>query len=168
MGYRQKWERANGPIPFGHEIHHRDGNRRNHALSNLELVSPAEHIDRHRALGSLSSPARLAHLDKVRPKAAAWHASPEGRAWHREHGVKTWTARVPVQRECIRCGRPFMSVTHRENDRYCSNACKAAWRRLSGIDDESRTCAKCGRTFTANRYSKTFLCSRQCGGRPRR
>ena len=41
------WEAANGPLPDGHAICFRDGNRQNRALENLELVSRAELMRRN-------------------------------------------------------------------------------------------------------------------------
>lgn len=41
-------EQQYGPIPQGMCIHHKDGNKRNDAIENLELVSKAEHLDLHR------------------------------------------------------------------------------------------------------------------------
>jgi hypothetical protein len=41
------WKDANGPIPAGHQIHHKDGNPLNNALDNLECLSPLEHKARH-------------------------------------------------------------------------------------------------------------------------
>jgi hypothetical protein len=37
------WEQAYGPIPDGYQIHHRDGDKRNNDLANLQLVTPTEH-----------------------------------------------------------------------------------------------------------------------------
>lgn len=37
------WECHFGPIPHGHHIHHRDENKANNAIENLQLVTPAEH-----------------------------------------------------------------------------------------------------------------------------
>ena len=37
------WERANGPIPLGMCVHHRDGDRLNNAIENLELVDALTH-----------------------------------------------------------------------------------------------------------------------------
>jgi len=45
--HRLVWERAHGPIPKGMEIHHKDGNRSNNALTNLQLVTPQEHARIH-------------------------------------------------------------------------------------------------------------------------
>lgn len=43
------WEAANGRIAEGWVVHHRDGDALNDALENLEAVSRADHLRRHRA-----------------------------------------------------------------------------------------------------------------------
>lgn len=45
--HRLVWEEANGPIPPGHAIAFRDGNKRNIDLDNLELISNAEKMRRN-------------------------------------------------------------------------------------------------------------------------
>lgn len=44
--HRLIWEQANGPIPEGYRIWWKDGDRLNCSLSNLEMLSGAEHIAR--------------------------------------------------------------------------------------------------------------------------
>lgn len=41
------WELFNGPVPKGYQIHHKDHNKLNDALSNLELLTEFEHKSRH-------------------------------------------------------------------------------------------------------------------------
>lgn len=45
---RQKWQRKNGPIPKGMELHHKDFNPFNRDLNNLILVSKKKHKRIHR------------------------------------------------------------------------------------------------------------------------
>ncbi len=45
--HRRVWADAHGAIPKGSVIHHRDGDRLNNALDNLELVSRAQHCKHH-------------------------------------------------------------------------------------------------------------------------
>ena len=49
--HRKIWERAYGKIPKGLEINHKDGNKLNNDLNNLELVTHQENaIHAHRVL----------------------------------------------------------------------------------------------------------------------
>lgn len=41
------WERANGKIPPNFDIHHKDGNKLNYSLDNLELLSKSDHKRLH-------------------------------------------------------------------------------------------------------------------------
>ena len=47
--HRLVWETFVGEIPKGYIIHHKDGNRQNNCLSNLQLVTSKEHHDIHLA-----------------------------------------------------------------------------------------------------------------------
>lgn len=45
--HRYVWEKVNGPIPDGYQIHHKDHDRTNFRIDNLELVETREHHRRH-------------------------------------------------------------------------------------------------------------------------
>jgi len=85
--HQEVWKHHFGPIPKGYHVHHRNEDLTDNRPENLELVSAERHLrDHQRELTAFGrSPAGRAHLDRIRPLAAAWHRSPEGRAWHREH-----------------------------------------------------------------------------------
>lgn len=51
MSYRSIWEKQNGKISEGYEIHHIDGNHFNNSLSNLKCVSIQEHYSIHMQQG---------------------------------------------------------------------------------------------------------------------
>ncbi|WP_366129747.1 HNH endonuclease signature motif containing protein [uncultured Roseovarius sp.] len=45
--HRHVWECAHGPIPGGYQIHHRDGDRTNNKIRNLEALLPQDHKREH-------------------------------------------------------------------------------------------------------------------------
>lgn len=156
--HREIWRDHNGEIPEGHHIHHKDGDPSNNDIENLECVSPKEHARRHPEIGGVQSEE---HFKKMLKAAKGWHKSDEGSEWHRQHAKEIWEDREPKTKECEQCGTEF---EYFNNARFCSNACKAKWRRESGKDDEVRECIICGSEFTANKYNDTKTCSRECAG----
>lgn len=38
-----EWERHNGPVPDGFQVHHKDENKQNNAIENLELLDATSH-----------------------------------------------------------------------------------------------------------------------------
>src|SRR4051812_4898466 len=161
--HQETWEAAHGPIPEGHDIHHRDNNPLNNTLENLECLTEAEHAAYHALnLSDAERERRRKQADTMRPLAAEWHGTEEGIAWHRENGKACWENREPTTHTCEHCGKSYESLSRRESNRFCSNACKSAARRASGVDDETRSCARCGVAFTCNHYSKIRFCSRSC------
>lgn len=50
--HRLVWVHNNGPIPKGVEVNHKDGDKTNNRLDNLELVTHAKNIEHsYRVLG---------------------------------------------------------------------------------------------------------------------
>lgn len=152
--HRMVWQHYNGAIPEGFHIHHIDGDRSNNQIENLELVTAKQHIgERHKHKRPVPKEAHDA--------AAKWHGSPEGHEWHKQQYQKIKDKilrRVPLV--CTQCGQNFESTP---GSKFCSNNCKAAWRRMSGVDDVTRPCSVCGRPFTRNKYYKIKTCSARCG-----
>lgn len=155
-----------GEPPPGWHVHHADHDHLNNDPSNLVALDAAAHQEHHAAeRRGVCTPAQAAALEAARVAAAAWHRSPEGRAWHAEHSRDLWTRREPVVHLCERCGAAYDTTAIHGANRFCSNRCKSAARRASGVDDEDRTCPECAGVFRVNRYSKARACSRACAGR---
>lgn len=169
--HQEIWKDANGPIPAGYEIHHKDHNPLNNDLSNLELISAVDHHAHHDAGYTAEELRRKRQqAEHARKAARQWHTSEEARAWHSEMGKMSAAARYPVKRTCEYCGQEFetdniTALRSRIAARYCSNNCKSAARYHSGVDDEQRICLHCGQAFTVNRYLRVRFCSRSCGRR---
>lgn len=158
--HRAIWAAEYGPIPVGHHIHHADGNASNNAIDNMECVTPKQHAAEHwtaeRAAAAVAVLVRVNHLAK------AWHRSPEGREWHREHARAVAENRVAVGHVCVVCAKQFRSVG---DATICSGKCFASQRRDSGVDDVELRCPECGRVFRRNKYAKPGCCSRSCAAR---
>lgn len=154
--HREVWKHHNGEIPDGHLIHHKDADPTNNDPDNLELVTPAEHVERHPEMGL--KPEQIA---KGVEAAKEWHRTDEGREWHRQHAKYVWESADAKVKECEQCGDEFEYYT---SARFCSDACKSQARRSRGDDDEERICTICRQPFTINKYKSTSTCSRRCGG----
>ena len=162
--HREVWAETHGPVPEGFEVHHRDHDRSNNSLGNLELLEGTEHARLH--ANNLENRRRaLEQLPAARELAKEWHQSEEGRAWHKEHYSKMSDAlHAREERTCEECGTLFLGLVGKpERNRFCSNKCKTKWRYKSGVDNEERTCQVCGKAFMINKYWATKTCSRSCG-----
>lgn len=163
------WEAASGEeVPSGYDVHHRDRDTFNNDPSNLECLSAEEHRAIPRPLKDPEKQSQ--HLAEIRPLAAEWHRSDEGRAWHSEHGKEAMASRSQLDFICAGCGQSFQSI--QAFARYCSNPC---WQRhnYSRIKSKKptvdRVCIICNRPFVAvisfypEKTAKT--CSRSCRGK---
>lgn len=164
--HRYVYETCHGLIPDGFEVHHRDTDKSNNEPENLHILIGQQHRALHGELIK-DDPEAMERIrknlsEKAQPKACIWHGSEVGRQWHREHYDKMKDQMYRrVEKVCDYCGEKYMG-TLKNNDRFCSNKCKSAWRRKSGLDNETRQCAVCGQAFAINKYSKGKTCSREC------
>jgi hypothetical protein len=113
---------------------------------------------------------RRAHLDKIRPLANAWHSTPEGLEWHRQHGNPNLNNRPETTQTCNRpgCGNDY-TTTQPEQARYCSANCSRMVREKEHAYDIRVNCPACGIEFWQNKYKHTpTTCSRICGQKMRR
>ena len=153
------WENEVGEIPEGLSIHHIDGNKSHNEISNFCLMKNSEHCSLHSRQYFENHPDKVLQNinEKVRPKAIEWHKSDAGRKWHKIHYLST-SEKMHRPRDyiCGYCGKPYTSTTG--FSKYCSNKCKSAARRASGVDDVLKTCKICGEGYYANRYQKTERC----------
>jgi hypothetical protein len=168
--HRRIWIDHNGEIPSGYAVHHKDGDWRNNDISNLEIMPIQQHMRLH-MLDRWSDERHAARfrdgLKAARNAAKAWHASPEGLAWHSANGKAAWDGRSRVKSlvKCEKCGGDihtyFLTRT-----RFCSRKCgrNNSYRVHFSSD---RKCAHCGDAFVANKYRKTAFCSRTCSNRAR-
>lgn len=159
--HRYIYEKYNGPILKGHDIHHKDHNKDNNEIDNLEMIEKNKHKKRHAK--ELTEETRQKYRDNmnnvVRPEAIKWHKSQEGKKWHKEQYKNTLAIRDKIKVICQNCGKEF-ETTNNGTNKFCSNNCKSAYRRKQGIDNEERSCEICGTTYITNKYSKRKYCSK--------
>lgn len=154
--HRYIWEQEVGDIPKGCQIHHIDGNKANNDISNLAIMTAAGHQRLHGQEQKRKEACRE-NIKKAIQAAPAWHHSEAGRKWHSEHmqGFK----HPRLIKTCEYCGEKYEGT---KQQRFCSNKCKAAWRRKSGKDDVERVCEQCGKVFKTSKYDDIKLCSLEC------
>lgn len=164
--HRDVWRDAHPgeDIPKGWHIHHADHDPFNNNPGNLALRSPKGHAAEHPEIAGMPR----AHLEAIRPLAAEWHRSDEGREWHAEHGRQSWEGREPQHdKTCAECGEGFKSwfdeaARAKTEDRYCSRQCVNRARERKYL--EAVACPICGTEFERDRYrQRPATCSRKCG-----
>ena len=109
------WQLENGLQSRGYEVHHKDHNKDNNDISNLELLTTEEHAEHHKreawVLRSDENRKKNSEqLGSIRHLATEWHRSDEGREWHREHRIAMGGAPFVKnkQRTCSFCGTELM------------------------------------------------------------
>ena len=163
--HRFVWLCENGAIPEGYDIHHKDGDKSNNDISNLELLTKSKHRKTH--YEEMSAEQKQKVLDnmenKARPAAIEWHHSKEGKNWHREHAKRMIEKGQLNKKEiliCEQCGKEFTAVK-RKGHHFCSGACHQKWIRAH-TPTETRTCIICGNSFECKINSSAKTCSKHC------
>ena len=158
------WEKHNGPVPEGYDIHHIDHDKSNNDIENLVAIPESEHRKLHMDERDKLELTYIMETCAI-PKAVEWHKSEAGHEWHKQQYEKSlapkWDEQVTMT--CAYCGKPYqISPLMKGRSRFCSNKCKTAYRYRSGLDNIERVCPICGKTFTINKYSRTKTCSKEC------
>lgn len=162
------WTYYNGPIPKGYEVHHKDLNRYNNDISNLELLEKHEHKKLHgRLLTEEQRDWRRNNINtKARPKAIEWHKSEKGKKWHQEQVETRKDNRSIVEGTCLQCGKEIVGYNNQGHaKKFCSGACSQKYRRQNGLNDIKAICCVCGKEFITDKYKPKKTCSKSCAGK---
>lgn len=157
--HRYVWEYYNGKIPKGYDVHHKDHNKDNNDIDNLELLLIEEHKKRHSIELTEKRKNQMREIlkTKARPKAVEWHKSVDGRKWHKEQYKITLGLKEKQKFICEYCGKEYETYKNGKN-KFCSEKCMSAYRRKSGVDNIQRICVVCNNPFICNKYSKITKC----------
>ena len=161
--HRYVWEFYNGEIPKGYHIHHKDEDKSNNKIENLECIIGFSHLSNH--IKSVGIEKLRERMSVAQEYAKAWHKTKEGHDWHVNHAKENMKIQLNIKSKsiCENCGKEFEIYDFKKKQsKFCCNACKSAYRRKNHVDDEKRICEVCGKEFYVNKYSKSKTCSRSC------
>ena len=170
--YRDVWFYYNGEIPDGdYEIHHRNWDKSDNNITNLQLLTKAEHTKIH-------------HVKKNKPITKIVQCVVCNKNFNvpirstrkccsttclkialGKSGAKN--VKPPVQKICPECGKNFTVKHGKNNQIYCSFECsKIALARKRKKTIIERICPACGKKFIVSRSSpKTIHCSKECAAK---
>ena len=83
----------------------------------------AEHFEKHREENSRRGrePKQIELLSRIRELTKEWHASEEGRAWHKQHAKEIMDKKRKTK-VCANCGRTFETCGDSTICKRCYNA----------------------------------------------
>jgi hypothetical protein len=158
--HRQIWYDHHGEIPKKYQIHHIDRNPANNDISNLEMLHYTEHLAGH-GNSEIGYQRALKWQQAGQKAAKAWHSSPAGIDWHRQHALKCKIGeRTYGESNCENCKAVFTKGS--SFSKFCSSNCKSAFRRKNNPDKKITQCVGCGKDFETLKYLPRKYCSRQC------
>ena len=158
--HRAVWTYYKGEIPIGnYEVHHVDTNKNNNDISNLQLLTRAEHRRAH-GHGQIEKICVICGKKflTVRLKQSCCSRSCGNKLIGQKNSLPK------VKKTCPVCGKQFLPADSR-ND-CCSRSCaaKLRWRNLS---PSNKICPICNQAFATNAPNQIY-CSRVCKNRARR
>lgn len=136
--HRVVWEYHNGEIPEGYHVHHKDSDRSNNNIENLELLEGKKHISHHGSKEENKEKSRE-NIKIAIEYAREWHGTEEGKQWHSQNAIKCYAKREYRTYRCMFCGKEFQTKhSYGANvNRFCHPNCKAGFRRRR-LRDESK------------------------------
>lgn len=157
--HRFLWMYLNGEIPDDCDIHHKDFNKDNNSVDNLQLLTKEEHKKIH-----------LAHKVKRKPeKKSKFICTVCGREYKavnrgnntycstecKKVAERTRTAEIKI---CEVCGKEFSTS---EDAKFCSKKCLGEYFKRQ----EVKTCPICGKTFSDVVSKHRKHCSPECAAK---
>lgn len=124
--HRWVWINHFGAIAEGMDIHHKDGNKSNNDIENLEMLSRSDHLKKE-----MSCPKRKERqkklLNTIRPMAHEVMRTEEKRKEQSEKSKEAWKYRRKRIKICIGCKMEY--ETTQPWAKCCNPTCYTRWRR---------------------------------------
>lgn len=159
------WEVANGPVPKGWIVHHKDMKKTNNELSNLELMSSSVHGRLHTPPGTDRFTPRITKCivcdkvfeTKMMETKYCSHAC-NNKAYRRRNNL----LKSRVEINCQECGQVFNSNWREGTAKFCSKRCYEKNRYRTIIQKKyEHICLECGRPFESRFHSQKY-CNERC------
>jgi hypothetical protein len=157
--HRWVWINHFGAIPQGMDIHHKDGDKSNNEIENLEMLSRSDHLKRHWQEGRFDLDQRRIQLAEARK----WLSIPQGRKKQSEDAKEGWKNRKQVAYQCKGCNKD--KFTYQKKSDFCSDACRSRWKRQNKPNPIEIICLVCKDPFIKDKSDKKLICSRNCSGK---
>lgn len=164
--HRQMWFDLYGKIAVGFHIHHIDGNAFNNTIENFEAIQSSWHASYHSKEKVERDPKYFKKLAATGQEfAKEWHASDEGRQWHKLNALNTGFGKMEYGSvNCANCNTNFVKKSSRA--KFCSNSCKSAYRRKNNPDKALFNCLSCEKEYLTLKYLPVKYCSKECRPAP--
>ena len=156
---RWVWINYNGKIPENMDVHHKDGDKSNNEIENLEIISRSDHLKKHWQEGSFDLEQRKKQLSEAR----LWLKTPEGRKTQSVNTKVSWKKRKlnPYVKTCKGCEKTY--ETYQKWSKHCSSGCYVKWRRKNKIGFIEKKCWICGNIYFTEKSAKIRTCGKICG-----
>jgi hypothetical protein len=157
--HRWVWINHFGAIPQGMDIHHKDGDKGNNEIENLEMLSRSDHLKRHRQEGRFDLDQRREQLKEARK----WMKTEEGRKKQSEMAKESHKTRKLFDLKCDYCCVAFKSK--QPWTKFCTPKCYMRNRRKLKCDLVTKNCLICNIEFITGKWAKHKFCSCSCSGK---
>lgn len=136
--HRDVWEFYKGPIPEGYVVHHKDEDKGNNEISNLQCISASLHAKLHSAFKTKNPKAQY-----TKPK----YTKLVGAVYDKEN-------------TCAICEQKFKICKYTKTQKYCSRTC--ANKAKHDKYKIEHTCAVCRSVFLGRNWVVRKTCSAEC------
>jgi hypothetical protein len=133
--HRYVWEKHYGIIPKGHHIHHKDGNKLNNSIENLECLSESDH--HKRTWQDDDGTQREIARNNIK-KAIEWRYTEKAKPIISAKNKKAWLNRKYEKCICKRCGKEFESRLAKLAKWCTKKCCKAYHYEKEKLNDVAR------------------------------